>query len=303
MKLHIDICEKKIIGLIEALQDDLDIHIDTCIERLPVGDFIIKDDTGKECLIIERKSLNDLASSIVDGRYAEQSFRLNQCELHNHNIMYIIEGDMSTYRNKYSRITKQALYSSMVTLQYFKGFNVFRTMSIVETTTYLIRLTDKLRREYKKGNEAFYSSAISPSCVDDTNEVTSYSTPTATPVATPNDYVEQKYSNVTSRVKKSNIRPDNIGEIILSQIPGISKATSSAVMSHVGSLYNLMIQIEADRHCLDDVTYTTKTNKKRHISKKSIESIIEYLLYQKSNTIHIDDLDDIDELDGENVMG
>ena len=281
MKLHIDICEKKIIALIEALQDDLDIHIDTCIERLPVGDFIITDDAGKECLIIERKSLSDLASSIVDGRYGEQSFRLNQCDIHNHNIMYIVEGDMSTYRNKYSRITKKALYSSMITLQYFKGFNVFRTMSIVETTTYLLRLTDKLQREYKKGNEAFYSHTVLSNDIGETNEVTS----------SKNDYIEQKYSNVTSRVKKSNIRPDNIGEIILSQIPGISKATSNAVMSHFGSLYNLMIQIEADKHCLDELTYTTKTNKKRHISKKCIESIITYLLYQKSNIIHIDSID------------
>ena len=48
-------------------------------------------------LIIERKSLNDLASSIKDGRYAEQSFRLSNIEHHNHNIVYLIEGDRGTY--------------------------------------------------------------------------------------------------------------------------------------------------------------------------------------------------------------
>ena len=46
----------------------------------------------KTCLqlIFERKSLADLISSIKDGRYIEQSFRLSECSLDNHNIYYII---------------------------------------------------------------------------------------------------------------------------------------------------------------------------------------------------------------------
>ena len=41
-------------------------------ENLPIGDIIIYDDDGTEKVIIERKSLNDLAASIGDGRYDEQ---------------------------------------------------------------------------------------------------------------------------------------------------------------------------------------------------------------------------------------
>ena len=33
---------------------------------------------------------------------------------------------------------------------------------------------------------------------------------------------EKTYTNVVHKVKKKNITPENIGEIILSQIPGIS---------------------------------------------------------------------------------
>ena len=40
----------------------------------------------EEKLVIERKSINDLLSSIKDGRYAEQSYRLNGLPNHNHNI-------------------------------------------------------------------------------------------------------------------------------------------------------------------------------------------------------------------------
>ena len=60
-------------------------------ENLPLGDIILCDDNGVERVIIERKSLADLASSICDGRYKEQSFRLNQCSTHNHNIYYLVE--------------------------------------------------------------------------------------------------------------------------------------------------------------------------------------------------------------------
>ena len=61
---------------------------------LPLGDIIILDDT-EEKLIIERKCLTDLLASIKDGRYEEQSYRLNGLNHHNHNIYYLIEGDVN----------------------------------------------------------------------------------------------------------------------------------------------------------------------------------------------------------------
>ena len=69
-------------------------------ENIPLGDVIILDDLNCtiERVIIERKSLTDLAASIRDGRYAEQSFRLNECSMHNHTIYYAIEGDLRTYK-------------------------------------------------------------------------------------------------------------------------------------------------------------------------------------------------------------
>ena len=68
-------------------------------ENLPVGDIIIADNL-EEKLIIERKTLADLASSIKDGRYAEQSYRLNGLSHPNHNIIYLIEGDLTLITEK-----------------------------------------------------------------------------------------------------------------------------------------------------------------------------------------------------------
>ena len=36
-----------------------------------------------------------MLSSIKDGRYEEQSYRLNGLSHHNHNIVYLIEGDVN----------------------------------------------------------------------------------------------------------------------------------------------------------------------------------------------------------------
>ena len=43
---------------------------------LALGDIILMED-NIEKIIIERKTINDLFASIKDGRYKEQSFRLN----------------------------------------------------------------------------------------------------------------------------------------------------------------------------------------------------------------------------------
>jgi hypothetical protein len=108
--------------------------------RLVIGDATLRsehdDDTNSnsDIILFERKTLTDLAASIRDGRYKEQSFRMNQyCELANHNIIYIIEGDMSKYADKTpgsNPISKKALYSAMFSMLYLKGFSVFRTSNV-----------------------------------------------------------------------------------------------------------------------------------------------------------------------------
>lgn len=66
------------------------------VRRLSVGDFlwICRDESKKDHeivlpYIVERKRMDDLASSIKDGRFHEQKFRLSDCGLHNK--IYLIE--------------------------------------------------------------------------------------------------------------------------------------------------------------------------------------------------------------------
>ena len=259
MKLKIDLREKKLIKLIQAYKKQFDFkNIEIELEYLPLGDIIICDELGNEKIIVEKKSLNDLASSIKDGRYVEQSHRLTNNQLHNHNIIYLIEGNLSTWTNRY-KVQANTLHSAIFSLNYYKGFSVIKTHDITETAEYMLRMCDKLNREKKKGS--YYETG---------------------------EKKPKKYCEVVKKVKKDNITPENIGEIILSQIPGVSAHTSQVIMNKYGSLYNLLCDLDTNQKCLDELSYVTDSGITRRISKTSIRNIVQYLLYQKSNVIVID---------------
>ncbi len=58
--------------------------------------------------IVERKTADDLAASIVDGRYEEQKFRLKNCGINN--VIYLIEGKAG----QYTRIPAQVLSKAQI---------------------------------------------------------------------------------------------------------------------------------------------------------------------------------------------
>ena len=77
-------------------------------------------------MIIERKTLNDLASSLRDGRYREQSYRLNGTNIHNHNIVYLIEGEKERYTNRFTKVPYSTLMVTMFCIQYYEGFHYLK---------------------------------------------------------------------------------------------------------------------------------------------------------------------------------
>jgi len=259
MHIKVDIRENTLIKLLKALNNDYGFNFEIIVERMDLGDISIWNEE-EELLLLERKQLSDLASSIKDGRYAEQSYRLNGYSLHNHNIIYLVEGNISYYSDRWSKVKPGTLYTTMFSLQYFKGFSLVRTFDITETAEFILRITDKLSRSREKFG--YYHQSFQPK--------------------------KENYARVVHKEKKKNITPENIGEIILSQIPGISNATSSALMNKYGSLFQLLKAIEDDKHCLDKLVYKTKNRQERRISKTSVSNIIQYLFYQKSNVIKID---------------
>ena len=145
MNLVIDIRERSLINSCEKLKRiEKFKEVNIITKNLDLGDILIKDKDNNDIIIIERKSVNDLIASIKDGRYAEQSFRLNGINHENHNIIYLIEGSLRNLGND-----MQMAYSSIFSINYYKGFSVYKSENLDETAYILMNMCVKLKKENK----------------------------------------------------------------------------------------------------------------------------------------------------------
>ena len=279
MRIKIDNREEELIKNINYLIANIPSFkdIQVIIETLPLGDIIICDDESDK-LVIERKSVNDLLSSIKDGRYEEQSYRLNGLNHHNHNIIYLIEGDINRLNNRFkdNKIEKLTLYSAILSLNYYKGFSVIRTFSLEETAIFVCNSVNKLKKGEIDKKKPYYGNAKIEEHIKEINDSSNNVSNTLV-----NNVVEdcdKDYVSVVKKVKKENITPDNIGEIMLCQIPGISSVTSLAIINKFKSFSNLMTTIQNDANCLNDITTTNSKGQQRKISKTCISNIYKFLL-------------------------
>jgi crossover junction endonuclease MUS81 len=134
------------------IQRDLDKYKDFLeIEKkqLELGDIhiIFKNTT----FVIERKSVNDMVSSIKDGRYKEQKHRLLS-NIEANKITYIIEGDtIISKHNNHNILSSVYLYSI-----YRDGIHIAFVKNIEETSTYILTLCTKIidnSDKFLKNNE------------------------------------------------------------------------------------------------------------------------------------------------------
>jgi ERCC4-type nuclease len=280
MLLKVDCRENKLIPLLESIikgynNEKGENTIKLEVESLNIGDAMIIDDTDKDNLknlmMFERKTIADLAGSISDGRYNEQSFRLDKSEIHNHNIIYLIEGDIRNYRVN-SRITKNIIYSSMVSLNSYKGFSVIRSFDVNETATIIFQTVCKVIKNKLK-TEMFYKN--NNSVVDNNANCNTVAgnIMVGNKETTEKNVVENEYIDVIKQTKKSNINKNNINEIMLSQIPCVSVNVSKIVMGKYKTIKNLIKELENSPDVLNDLKMVDSKGKERKINKTSIENI------------------------------
>jgi ERCC4-type nuclease len=264
-----------------ALYDKLDIKLSSLktpsfaiLEKsiLPLGDILIETDEGKKVMLIERKTYSDLLASIKDGRYEEQSYRLiHSSGFPMHSVVYLLEGLFSQLRTP---LEKKIVYSAMTSLHFFKGFSLYKTSTVDETAEWLIYTADKIDREFGKGRIPYYLTQTFAGTLrlrdqEYTNNTTTKEEPSGS-----------NYCSVVKKVKKDNVTPENIGEIVLCQIPGISSVTAMAIMSNFTSFNHFIQELQSNPQCIDTITVTSN-GKVRKISKTSLENIRQYLLYTK----------------------
>jgi hypothetical protein len=81
------------------------------------------------------------------------------------------------------------------------------------------------------------------------------------------------------KVKKDNITKENMGEIILCQIPGISSTTAIAIMKYVdNSLIKLLNILKTSPEELLNIKLGEEGGKQRKINKKNVENMQYFLM-------------------------
>ncbi|KAL6616686.1 hypothetical protein ACP70R_038956 [Stipagrostis hirtigluma subsp. patula] len=101
------------------------------VKHLPVGDGIWIARHRKNLseyvldLVVERKNVSDLASSIEDNRYKDQKLRMKRCGLRK--LIYLVEGDPN------GSDSSQKIKTACFTTEILDGFDVQRTSGYADT--------------------------------------------------------------------------------------------------------------------------------------------------------------------------
>ena len=307
MKLIVDNRERKVNALLEQLMDEKGLSLENKkVVPLTLGDFEIQNNEGKTLILFERKSLSDLLSSVMDGRYKEQSFRLTASPIHNHRIYYIIEGSLARYteRKNHPLYKKTTIYSLLYTLSYVKGFSVFCMENIQETANFIHQIFYKMTKEEEKNDIApyYYESILNkPQLYTKNCDLNDNTSAQQTSISTTSsiNYVETMKAS-----KKSNLNESNIGMLMLCQVPSVSKQSAEIVMKAaldiVKSDYNnddndndendiktdynkmtlgvLVKALERKPNFMSELTYELASGKTRHLTKPCIENIKKFIL-------------------------
>lgn len=277
LNLIIDNREHKIIQFIQhTTQFTTLIQSKEHIQSLPIGDFHIRlpqnttdnkeNQINHPLVIIERKTISDFVSSIVDGRYKEQIYRLKQFrEEIGTRILFLIEGEDIEYVNdfvktniptirtfinnnkqskicNYSHITPQAVHSAFINIIIRDNIPILESESMFDTCILLQKILTQCQKKYHEINLN----------QNNTNN--------------PNKYV-----NVIKINKKDNITPNVCYINQLSQIPGVSINIAQNIAEKYPSFNDL---INAFKECDKPTLMLSNINKIGKILSQRIHTFI-----------------------------
>lgn len=103
------------------------------VRTLPCGDaiFVSRYEDGSEVVldyVIERKTVEDFASSVRDGRVSKQAFMMRKSGIENR--LFVIEGDMRENKRIYEN---PGLHKKLTELEVCEGFYVKHTKDLMDT--------------------------------------------------------------------------------------------------------------------------------------------------------------------------
>lgn len=180
-------------------------------ENLLLGDIHITYENITH--IFERKTLQDLQASILDGRYKEQKARLLSTTPQKY-ITYIIEGDNILSPNSYSK-NKSMIQSAYLHTLFRDNIRILYTKNIEETTTLILLISTKILDRPEK---FLYEEYTADKCYT--------------------DFVKLK------KKKIDNIDTKSCFIMQMSQIPMISNIIAKNIYSKYTSMGNLVKSLD-----------------------------------------------------------
>jgi ERCC4-type nuclease len=295
LELLIDYREKKIITTLKELEEQKKLVITT--KNLDLGDIIFKllsDNTGSTTyeIIIERKEINDLISSIKDKRYKEQKHRIQSSistNKHTTELIYLIEGSVDNIRNP--RDIKM-YHGSIISMLLRDNIKIVFTQDIPETCKFIERLYSRLSNKPHDFNASCEHTSINNTDGAKTSNIVAdvLNLDTNTKVID----IEVKrggtgstsYLNTRVKKKKSdNITPANCGMLMLTYLPNMSLHIATELLGHFNNKISDLIAFVCDTK-MDEKekikTLATKriksiSGKERNFGPTNAKNLIDYL--------------------------
>jgi len=130
MNIIIDIRENKLIDLFQKN------NIEFVKKQLEIGDIILEKNDEIN-LLIERKTIQDLISSIKDGRYKEQKTRILS-KINIDNVLYLIEGRVDNLK-----FDEKVVFGSITNMIFRDNIKLINTGNIKQSYDLILNLKKK----------------------------------------------------------------------------------------------------------------------------------------------------------------
>lgn len=231
-KLFIDNRERVLINYFEK----------ECFCNLDVADIIIKKDDDI-LVAIERKTIDDLKASIIDGRLKEQKLRLLNLGIKPSNIIYLIEGNI--LKNTSIKGGSNTLIGSLVNTMLRDGILVYKSSSLKETSMFIKKIYNNCQKKY----DEFFCKNNNKDNID--------------------------YCSTIKIRKKDNYTPQVWYKHMLLSIPQVSVRIADCIVKEYTSLNSLFNNL-IDENSLKELKFETSTGKTRRIGPALSKKIYNY---------------------------
>lgn len=215
-------------------------------KNLILGDIVFLEGDNIEFLI-ERKTLQDLYSSVIDGRYSEQKKRLMDEISDTNRILYLFEGNLNYVTSNKKK--QKCVYGGILNTFYRDKIPIYRTNNLEETGNFILELAHRFLE-----NKSPFP-------------------------------IKNKESNkplITKLKKKNDITSENCFFYQLQQIPKISDIKAQLISEKWNNMSNFVLEISAVENPVE-IIENLKLKSGKKFGKKNAESLLFFLGINKKN--------------------